>query len=94
MDEPMTVFCNTCGSEIRGTPNMPHQECNKCFMNRIDPKHEPWLDDPDDDLYQAECVACGKPNGPLLHLDEDFAGWLCDDCYEEMQKDHPEVDDV
>ncbi len=52
-----TNFCGTCGNEIRGTPNVVGARylCNPCFMDIIDPKREPWLDDYDlDELLPGD----------------------------------------
>ena len=42
-----TNFCGQCGEDIRGTPNIVGATylCDRCFMENIDPKYEPWLDD-------------------------------------------------
>ena len=33
---------------------------------------------------KAECLKCGKPNGPNVPIGSDYAGWICPKCYEKL----------
>lgn len=50
------IFCGDCDEEICGLPNRcgAYYICDKCFMQRLDPTYEPWLDDPYDDDWALE----------------------------------------
>lgn len=37
------------------------------------------------DSLPAECIGCGCKDGPLLKVDADCPGWLCDSCYQTEQ---------
>ena len=88
-------FCSKCGEDILTPPNVVAGDrtnplCDKCFMERIDPKHEPWLYDHYEQAYPADvvyCSCCGKAleydphvvdRGPNAQPHE-----FCRLCYEE-----------
>jgi len=35
----------------------------------------------------AECVECGAATGPIVDDNDDYAGWLCEECYTRLQKE-------
>lgn len=40
--------------------------------------------DPDGDIRRsapAECVHCKRTTGPMLEIDAECPGWMCDECY-------------
>ncbi len=55
-EPPDTAFCHDCGNEIRGTPNIVAEAyiCNKCFMERLDPKDDIDIDDDDYEWESAD----------------------------------------